>query len=94
MTSIKKFTTTFMLGLTLTLTAAAFAQKAPSDPDKTESCCAVPACCGKGDSCPMKAEHKERAKNHKGKDGCCCNGDSCDMKMKDMKEKQDKPTGN
>lgn len=94
MTSIKKFTTTLMLGLALALTSAAFAQKAPSDPNKTESCCAMPSCCCKGDSCPMK-EHKDQAKKHSAKDGgCCCGGDSCDMKMKDMKEKEEKPKSN
>jgi hypothetical protein len=93
MISIKKFTTTLMLGLALSITAAAFAQKAQSDPNNKESCCAMPSCCCNGESCPMKAEHKDHAKKHQGKDGCCC-GDSCDMKMKDMKEKQEQAKGN
>jgi hypothetical protein len=88
MTSIKRITTTLMLGLALALTSAAFAQKAQSDPNKKESCCTMPTCCCNGDSCPMKEGHKEHAKNHSAKEGCC--GDSCDMKMK---EKQDKKKG-
>lgn len=94
MLSIKKFTTTLMLGMALALTSAAFAQKAQSDPKQKESCCAMPSCCCKGDSCSMK-EHKEHAKNHQAKEGCCCCGsDSCDMNLKDGKEKEDKPKSN
>jgi hypothetical protein len=86
MTSIKKITTTLMLGLALTVTSAVFAQKAQSDSNKKESCCAMPTCCGNGDSCPMKEGHKDHAKNHSAKDGCCCGGDSCDMKKQDKQK--------
>ena len=91
MTSIKKFATALTLGLALALSSAAFAQKTtPNTGDKKESCCAMPSCCCKDDSCPMK-DGKDVScckgdKSAAGKDGGCCNGDSCNMKDRQAKQ--------
>ena len=89
---IKKITSTLIMGLALTLGSAAFAQKAQNESPK-ESCCAMPTCCCKGDSCPAKKAKNHSSKNS-AKESCCCSccsGDSCELKEKD---KQDKTKGN
>ena len=84
-------TISLIIGLALALSSVAFAQNTGTAANKTnESCCTMPACCGQGDSCPMKdgeGAMKEGScckgnKTAVRKDSCC-DGDSC--KMKGMK---------
>jgi len=84
MKNFKGFAMGLVLGLGLAVSGIAFAQNATDQKKEGESCCAMAACCCKGDSCSMK-DNKEHAAQNAG--CCCCGGDSCDMKAHDMKEK-------
>ncbi|HEV8589309.1 MAG TPA: hypothetical protein VGQ72_10575 [Pyrinomonadaceae bacterium] len=92
MKNIRGFTLGLVLGVGIALSGLAFAQNTNDQNKKADSCCAMAACCCKGDSCPMK-DSKDKSDKHE----CCCCGDSCemkdmkDMKMKDMKDMKNKP---
>ena len=85
MTTQRRCLPALVLGLTLMLAGAAFAQNAnPAGGDKKASgCCMSGGCCG--DSCQMKKDEKNHA-TAPDKDSCCgCCGDSCQMKKDSMK---------
>lgn len=80
MNNLRRLFPGFVLGLTIAIGGAGFAQQpAQSAGDKKEStCCASCSCCG--DSCSLKkkdamSNHSTAPENHE----CCC-GDSCEMK--------------
>ena len=83
MNCLRRMIPALVLGLTLAMAGAAFAQNTnQAKSDNKASCC---SCCG--DSCPMMK--KDAMKNHvssSDKKGCCgCCGDSCEMKKDGMK---------
>ena len=82
MRTLRRCVPACVLGLTLALAGAAFAQNAnQSGSDKKASCCMSGGCCG--DSCEM-TKH-DGMKNHataSDKESCCC-GDSCQMTKHD-----------
>ena len=84
MKNIRRIALGFMLGLSIAMSGAAFAQN-PAPEKKSESCCAKESCCCKGDSCKMKSGSMNHARD-KHEAGC---GDSCSMK-KDGATKSDK----
>lgn len=74
MNTFRRFVPALVLGLTLAIAGAGFAQDVTQSADgkKMESCC----CCG--DSCAMKSDKQNQMVA--GKHESCCCGDSCAMK--------------